>query len=316
MRLATLFCVAACSNAGVPHDAPVEVAGWANRASTTGVLPFNDTELDTYFLDISFTDPSVLVRELGNEEFVAVNLLVFKEDSGLDGLSGREAYAVYTSMNVTTQQDLGSRSILNADIEVQAVGSSSPEFQALRLIEYDNRADFGTFSVTIPDEGRDARAAGLVGQWLLPAHTLSEDRRPRGRNVDCGSWTPQSAAEATGLSLHQAQDILDQPSTEPVLIFELIAIGSATGDFDAYSDALALVQDELGARRRWEGELIRPLIGDADPTFEQARVTDYPSPDCAIATLADPRVTRQDTNRVTGSEVYWLYAATRTPRSF
>lgn len=274
------------------------------------VTPFEDAALDVYTLGME-PDPSSVVELLGQDvhPVVMVNLLHFREEAageGFAGMTGREAYEQYIAAIGETQDEIGSRLIWGADVDAQVVGSSDPVFHTVALLEYVDVQAFVGFGRALTSEASDARAAGLEGQWLLAARTVSEDDGALGLGEGCGSWTAEQASASTGLSDDQVGRLFGGPDG-PVGVVELFREGDSGDGLDTYLAATRTVQEELGGRRRWSGELVQMLIGAAEPSFDLMVVSEYPSVACYLATLSDQRVTSLSDRRAE-TEQHWVYA--------
>lgn len=275
--------------------------------------PFEDAALDEYEIAVE-ADASVFVdlMALDLEPMVMVNLMVYRDEAvgeGFEGMTGQEAYSLYADAIDEIQAEIGSRLIWVGGVDAQVVGTSDPVFQAVALLEYASSDAFLGFAQSIPAEASAARAAGLEGQWAIVATTVAEDDGALGAGSDCPSWSASDAADATGLSESQATQLLDGPADESVVVLELLRSTGDLTELDAYLDAMATVQDELGARLRWRGDLVLQVIGTASPGFELVLATEYPSRDCYLTALADERVTSLAQERADGADVHWIYAA-------
>ena len=281
-----------------------------SKHAADSVVPFPDAALDVYTLGME-PDPSSVVELLGQDihPVVMVNLLRFYEEAegeGFVGMTGREAYGQYIAAIGDTQDEIGSRLIWSADIDAQVVGISDPVFHTVALLEYVDVQAFAGFATGLPSEAGDARAAGLEGQWLVAARTVSEDDGSLGLGEGCGSWTIEQAAASTGLSVGQLERLFEGPDGS-VGVVELFREGDSGDGLETYLAATRTVQEELGGRRRWSGELVQMLMGTAEPNFELMVISEYPSVDCYLATLADQRVTSLSGRRAE-TEQHWVYA--------
>lgn len=276
------------------------------------VVPFLDAALDVYTLGME-PDPSSVVELLGQDiqPVVMVNLLRFREEAegdGFAGMTGREAYDQYIAAISDTQDEIGSRLVWSADIDAQVVGASDPVFHTVALLEYVDVQAFAGFATVLPSEASDARTAGLEGQWLVAARTVSEDGGALGVGDGCGSWAVQQASTSTGLSVSQVERLFEGPDDDgPIGVVELFREGDS-GALDTYLAATRTVQEERGARQRWSGELVQMVMGTAEPSFDLLVVSEYPSVACYLATLADPRVAALAHQRA-ASELHWVYVA-------
>ena len=276
--------------------------------------PFEDSVLEDYMVAVN-PDPSTLLPLINMElaPVVMVNLLHFHDEAqgnDFEGLSGREVYEQYIAAIADLQQDIGSRVIWDGGVDSQVVGISDPVFDVALLLEYQNVEAFLGFSTEIPNSASAARTGGLEGQWLVAATTIAEDGSPLGDGSGCGSWERETATTATGLSPDQIARLFATPEGVPVSMVELLRAGEGRPkELDAYLETRGEVIAAYGARERWHGELVAQVIGTGSPSFEQMRVTEYPTRDCYIATLADERVVEQAQRRSEATELHWIYTA-------
>jgi uncharacterized protein (DUF1330 family) len=304
LLLAPILLIPAACDVGNDDDA----------AGVPTLPPYEDAALDDYGIAVE-PDPAVMAGlfEIDVEPVVMVNLLRYRDEAvgeGFEGMTGAEAYQQYISAIVDTQNEIGSRLIWGGSVDAQVVGSSDPVFDSVGLLEYASVDAFFGYAASIPADAAAAREAGLEGQWLIAASTVAEDGGALGDGSACSTWTAEAAAAATGLSEAQVTRLLDGPTDEAVTILDLIRPSGAVADLDAYLDALAEAQADLGARQRWRGTLMLQLLGTASPGVELLMATEYPSRQCALTALADERVTSLADARVSGAELYWIYAAT------
>jgi uncharacterized protein (DUF1330 family) len=289
-------------------------AGPSSSDLDAGPLPpFEESALEDYTVAVN-PDPSTLLPLLNMDlaPVVMVNLLHFHDEAqgdGFEGLSGREAYEQYIAAIADVQQDIGSRVIWEGGVDAQVVGISDPVFDVALLLEYQSVEAFVGFAAEIPSSASAARAAGLEGQWLVAATTIAEDGASLGDGGGCGSWTRETAATATGLSPAQVARLFATPAGVSVSVVELLRAGEGRPQLDAYLETRSEVLAAHGARERWHGELVAQVIGTGSPPFEQMRVTEYPTRDCYVATLADERVVAQAQLRSDATELHWIYAA-------
>jgi len=80
---------------------------------------------------------------------------------GFEGLTGAEAYAIYTEGLIDAQMALGSRLIWSGSVQAQVVGVSEPLFQTMALLEYASPQVFLGFAQQ-PGDAPEARSAGLL----------------------------------------------------------------------------------------------------------------------------------------------------------
>lgn len=277
---------------------------------------FEDSTLDTFEIEVLPT-PDVLQTVLGrpDERFVMVNMLTFKDmatGEGFDTLTGREAYQLYVDGLQEAQMMIDSRLIWSGNVEAQVVGSSTPVFQSIALLEYASPMAFLGFA-TMPGDNPEARTAGLEGQWLVASTTLEEG--------DAGSTngTPDelpdiaTLVETTGLSAEQIGRVLKGPADQPVFIVELLRF--TDGDrttYAQYEAGIAPVLTERGARLVWRGSYDGFILGNAEPAFDEQTVTEYPNRAAYLLTLADPRVATVSSARADGLATHWIYTASES----
>jgi uncharacterized protein (DUF1330 family) len=293
----------------------VTACGSSEGGTTASVPGFEDSALDVYEIEV-LPDFSALqsVTDRPDERFVMVNMLVFKDmatGEGFEGLTGREAYALYAEGLRDAQAAIGSRLIWAGTVQAQVVGRSDPVFQSMALLEYASPTAFLGFA-TEPGDNPEARSAGLEGQWLVPSTTLGEG--------DAGSEPTGSAPEelpdidalvqTTGLSEEQIGRVLDGPLDEPVFIVELLRF--TDGDRSTYAQyeaGIAPVLQEQGVRFVWRGSYDGFVLGAGEPSFDEQTVTEYPNRAAYLLTLSDPRVTAVSSFRADGLETHWIYTA-------
>jgi len=283
-------------------------------SDTVALPPFEDSELDAYEVAV-VPDFSVFetLQEMDLEPVVMVNLLRFRDQAtgdGFEGMTGQEAYGEYVAAISDEQVSIGSRLIWAGDVDAQVVGASDPVFHTAALLEYASVDAFIGYASSIPAEAAAARSAGLEGQWLVAATTVKEDDGVLGDSCGDAVWSIEDAVGATGLSSSQVTRLLDGPTDEPVLVLELLRSNGERAELDAYLDAMASVQAELGAKPRWRGELVLQLLGTASPGFELLLATEYPSRHCYLTALSHERVTALAQQRANSTELHWIYAAT------
>ena len=294
-------------------------------------LPFEDSTLEAYGVAVVPSLPQILaVLGRPDEPFVMTNLLVFKDQAtgeGFEGLTGAEAYQIYSDGLVDAQAELGSRLIFTGAVRTQVVGSSEPAFQLIALLEYASPTSFFTFAQS-PGDAPEARTAGLLGQWLVASTTLEEGEpssspRPArrfghafsGRRGPCppGAIDWEDHDILSGLSPEQICRLLDGPADEPVAIVELLRFADESGElYQPYREALASAADRMGGELVWRGSLDIQALGTATPSFDELVVTRYPSPAAYLSVLMSPRVRSASSSRAEGLEVHWIYTATET----
>ena len=277
-----------------------------DSAGLPALPPYEDSALDDYGIAVT-PDPAVMagLLEIDVEPVVMVNLLRYRDEAvgeGFEGMTGAEAYQQYISAIVDTQNEIGLRLIWSGSVDAQVVGSSDPVFHSAGLLEYASVDAFFGYAASIPADAAAAREAGLQGQWLIAASTVAEDGEALGDGSACSTWSTEAASAATGLSDAQVTRLLDGPTDEAVTILDLIRPSGTEADLDAYLDALAEAQAD--------GTLMLQLLGTASPGVDLLMATEYPSRQCALTALADDRVTSLADARVSGAELYWIYAAT------
>lgn len=115
-----------------------------------------------------------LLQRPNDVPVVMVNLLRFKEwtEELGQGMTGAEAYALYGEPVLQLVEGYGCRLIWSGRVEVSNGHPASGYFHAIGLLEYPS--DF-VFIQVMTDPGMaeivGPRAAGLVGQWLVPGRT-------------------------------------------------------------------------------------------------------------------------------------------------
>ena len=102
---------------------------------------------------------------------VMLNLLRFKPkaDDRNDGLSGKEAYALYAAKMIPFVTSKGGRLIWAGRIDEHVVGKGGEFFEMAALVEYPSRKAFieiATDPFVEENIGLD-RESGLEGQWLI-----------------------------------------------------------------------------------------------------------------------------------------------------
>ena len=155
----------------------------------------------------------------------------------------------------------------------------------------------------------EARAAGLLGQWLVASTSIEE-----GGVAEPATPEPlPSAAEVarmTGLTEAQAERLLDGPADDPVFIVDFLRFSDGSGDaYQPYRDALKQAATAQGASVTWRGSADTYVIGSAGPAFEELIVTSYPNRAAYVNTLSDPAVLAASNARVDGLETHWVYTA-------
>lgn len=116
--------------------------------------------------------PRLLMRPSG--PVVMVNLLAFKERAtgAYAGRSGREAYQDYARGAALAQRSMGSRLVWSGECR-ERLSPEGPNLDVIAFLEYASPRAFLRFARTGGGKA-DARAAGLLGQWLVSATTLDE----------------------------------------------------------------------------------------------------------------------------------------------
>lgn len=112
-----------------------------------------------------------LLRKPNDVPVVMVNLLRFKEwtEELGEGMTGAEAYALYAEPVLPLVEEYGCRLIWTGRVEVSSGHPASEYFHAIALLEYPS--DLVFLQVVFDPrmaEISGPRAAGLVGQWLVP----------------------------------------------------------------------------------------------------------------------------------------------------
>jgi hypothetical protein len=286
--------------------------GSSTDASQRSPAPFEDTALDAYELAV-LPDASALAGVLGRpeERFVMVNMLAFKEAAtgeGFEGLTGAEAYAIYTDGLIDAQMAIGSRLIWSGSVQAQVVGVSEPLFETMALLEYASPQVFLGFAQQ-PGDAPEARSAGLLGQWLVASTTLEEQGVVE--PADAGALpSAEEVARGTGLTEAQAARLLDGPADEVVSIVELLRFSDGTGEaYQPYRDALDEAAGAQGASLVWRGSSDSYVLGAAVEPFHEMVVTSYPNRAAYIDALSDPAVLSSSPARVEGLANHWIYTA-------
>jgi uncharacterized protein (DUF1330 family) len=114
----------------------------------------------------------LLFQEPNDVPVVMVNLLRFKEwtEELGEGMTGAEAYALYAEPVLPLVEGYGCRLIWTGRVEALDGHSGNGDFHAIALLEYPSNLVF--LQVVIDPRMAEIagyRAAGLVGQWLVPA---------------------------------------------------------------------------------------------------------------------------------------------------
>jgi hypothetical protein len=287
---------------------------------------FEDSTLDTYEVAVQPEVPAVLsVLQRPDEPFVMANFLVFKDmatGEGFEGLTGAEAYQIYSDGLAELQAALGSRLIWIGAVRSQVVGSADPVFETIALLEYASPSSFLTFAMS-PGEAPEARTAGLLGQWLVASTTIEEPapaeenvpqkRWARGRRLRDQHPAACDGGEITtpsGLSIDQICRLLAAPADEPVVMVEFLRFSDGSGElYGPYRETLAAVAAANRGELIWRGSFDTLVIGSASPSFDEMVVTRYPNPAAYLSVLRDPRVIAASYSRVDGLELHWIYAA-------
>jgi uncharacterized protein (DUF1330 family) len=107
---------------------------------------------------------------------VMVNLLRFKQQADAPGekISGQEAYGRYAARMREIVETSGGRFLWAGRVDSHVVGRSDTDFDVIALVEYPSRAAFA--KITTTPEFREIsahRSAGLEGQWLIAATSVS-----------------------------------------------------------------------------------------------------------------------------------------------
>ncbi len=178
--------------------------GGEESSDSGPISPFPDAALDKYALGL-MPEVSDLMKlsGLNLKPLVMVNLHRYRDKAvgkGFEGMTGKQAYSKYISSITAQQNNLGTRTISLGEVDTQVVGKSDPVFHAVALPEYVEAKAFLSLATTMPAEGSAARTAGLEGQWLVAARTVSEDVAALGDGSNCATWSARNAADATGLS--------------------------------------------------------------------------------------------------------------------
>jgi uncharacterized protein (DUF1330 family) len=289
--------------------------GSPEGGTNLSVPGFEDSALDVYEIEV-LPDFSSLesVTDRPDERFVMVNMLVFKDmatGEGFEGLTGREAYTLYTEGLRDAQMAIDSRLIWAGAVQAQVVGRSDPVFQSMALLEYASPTAFLGFA-TEPGDNPEARTAGLEGQWLVPSTTLGEGGAGSEPTGSAPEELPDidTLVEATGFSEEQIERVLDGPEDEPVFIVELLRF--TDGDRSTYAQyeaGIAPVLQEQGAQFVWRGSYDGFVLGAGEPSFDEQTVTEYPNRAAYLLTLSDPRVAAVSSFRADGLETHWIYTA-------
>ncbi len=273
--------------------------------------PFEDSALETYEVEV-FPDFQRIAPVLARpaEPFVMANLLAFKElatGEGFEGLTGAEAYQIYTEGIQEAQAAIGSRLVWAGSVRSQVVGVSEPGFETLALLEYASPQSFLGI-VTSPGEAPEARTAGLLGQWLIASTTLEE---PEPSPPPTPAADPGGGVHAvTGLSPDQLRRLLAGPVDEPVAVVELLRFADASGElYRPYREALDAASEEVGGQRVWRGSFDSQVLGNAAPSFDEMEVRRYPSVRAYLGALRDPAVLAASPARADGLDLHWIYTA-------
>jgi uncharacterized protein (DUF1330 family) len=298
--------------------------------------PFQDSALETYELEVISDASRILpLLQRPDEPFVMANLLVFKDmatGEGFEGLTGAEAYQIYSEGLTEIQAALGSRFIWAGAVRQQVVGSSDPVFETLALLEYASPTAFLTLAGN-PGEAPEARIAGLLGQWAVASTSLEEPDPSPSASAERGEGRPfggppgvcregrhvpsRKPTTVSGLSLEQICRLLEGPAHEPVFIVELLRFADGSGElYQPYREAIAAANQETGGELIWRGSLDTYVLGNASPSFDEMVVTRYPNPRAYLLTLRRPDVLAASPSRAQGLELHWLYTADEVIDSF
>jgi len=115
-----------------------------------------------------------LLQRPNDVPVVMVNLLRFKEwtEELGEGMTGAEAYALYGESVLPLVEGYGCNLIWTGRVEVSNGHPASEYFHTVALLEYPS--DLVFLQVMLDPtmaEIAGYRAAGLVGQWLVPGRT-------------------------------------------------------------------------------------------------------------------------------------------------
>ncbi len=280
-----------------------------DKNSAAVAEPYGDSALTTYGIAVEPELADVLaLLDRPDERFVMVNLLVFRETADgteFEGLTGKEAYAIYVEGLTDAQAAIGSRLIWSGDITAQVVGSSEPTFMTAALLEYASPSAFLDFAQQ-PGDAPEARAAGLQGQWLIAATTLAEGD---GADITGTPSSPSSEVmERTGLSAAQQLALAEFGANAPVYLVELLRFVDETGEAaQPWRQAFSTAVDSVGGSLVWRGQLDQLVIGAAEPPFHHMEVTAFPSAGALAEALAHPQVVAKSSLRREQLDLYWMY---------
>jgi uncharacterized protein (DUF1330 family) len=116
-----------------------------------------------------------LLRNPNDVPVVMVNLLRFKEwtEELGEGMTGAEAYGLYGEAVLPLVQSYGCRLIWTGRVETSIESAAIDDFHAVAFLEYPS--DIVFLQVMLSREMAEIagyRAAGLVGQWLIPGRHI------------------------------------------------------------------------------------------------------------------------------------------------
>lgn len=247
-----------------------------------------------------------------DEPFVAMNAIVFKEQATgkeYEGLTGEEAYSIYTEGLTDVLVQMNSRLIWSGRVQHQILGESDPAFEAIGLLEYASPKNLLQLMSNAGDEP-DARTAGLLGQWNISSQTVAETGLRAVSVAQENLHDMASLILLTGMTEEQINLLLESPADEPIFIVEMLRFSDNNGDlFAPYRNALAAVYEVYGAALIWIGEFNFFFIGRAEPKFHQMVVTMFPNPAAYLLMLCDPQVTAMLNAKNNGLAIHWAYTA-------
>jgi hypothetical protein len=278
-------------------------------------IPVTTDEFDTFGIGVIPRLDGVLnLMVQPDEPFVAMNALVFKEQATgeeYEGLTGEEAYMIYTEGLSDTLAQMNSRLIWTGRVQHQILGESDPAFEAFGLLEYSSPKNLLQL-MTDPGDAPEARTAGLYGQWNISSQTLDETGL---RAVSVTQETLPDMAELvllTGMTEEQINLLLESPADEPVFVVEMMRFSDTNGvQYAPFRDALTAVYEFYGAALIWRGEFDYFFIGIAKPEFHQMVVTMFPNPAAYLLMLCDPQVTAALNAKKNGLAIHWAYTAVK-----
>ena len=214
-------------------------------------------------------NPLKLLRALirPNQPFVMINMLSYKQQATGDyaHLNGQEAYEVYVSSVVKVQGPLGSRMLWSGQVRHDMAESKFPSFDAIGLLEYASpkaflQANFkGKTNTT-------ARSAGLKGQWLIAATTVTEGELP-------------DTAEEHVVLIELSGGLKQSPET-----------------VKRWFDVRQSTYKGVGAKTLWHGRCDHHILGTAKPEIEYVLVTWFPNPTLLEEAVHGPQRKEQKKN--------------------